>query len=554
LSDFSLTVTLSGGGRERKRNRLNEAGMNRFAKKLMAVLCAATLAPAATAQRNENPSQWYSEGVNELQRALQLRPNENRAKNVILFIGDGMGVSTVTAARIFDGQLRGENGEENTLSFEEFPYLALAKTYNTNLQVADSAGTMTAIMTGVKTKAGLIGVNQNAQRANCKSMQGNTPQTFLEQAAKAGLSTGVVTTTRVTHATPAATYAHTPERDWESDADMPQEARDQGCKDIARQLLELPYGGVNVVLGGGRSKFMPNTAADPAASGMGERSDKRDLTVEWTKKYRNVAYVWNAQQLAAIDPSKTDHLLGLFNRGDMSFDTERKKEGGSEPSLPEMTKKAIAILKRNPEGFFLMVEGGRIDHAHHLGNAYHALDETREFASAVRAAVNATDSKDTLIIVTADHSHTLSISGEPKRGNSILGKALSNGDGGKALDEPLLALDERPYTTLNYINGPGAIAVHNANIDDNGKPDRSRRDLGNIDTTKPDYMQQALIPLKSESHSGEDVAIYASGPWGHLFHRTVEQNYIYHVMRYASLDRPKTPIKKANKPAVKAAQ
>jgi len=516
--------------------------MNRFEKKLMAALCIAAMTSTAIAQRTESPGQWYAEGANELRYALQLQANENRAKNVILFLGDGMGIATVTAARIFDGQLRGENGEENALSFEQFPYLALAKTYNTNQQVPDSAGTMTAIMTGIKTDAGLIGLNQNAQRANCKSAQGNSVQTFLEQAAKAGMSTGVVTTTRVTHATPAATYAHTPERDWEGDVDIPQAARDEGCKDIARQLLEFPYGGgVDVVLGGGRGKFMPNTAPDPVVGAMGERGDKRDLTAEWTKKYRNAAYVWNAQQLAAIDPNKTDHLLGLFNRSEMSFDSDRKKEGRDEPSLTEMTKKAIAILKRNPEGFFLMVEGGRIDHAHHMGNAYHALDETREFANAVRAALNATDSKDTLIIVTADHSHTLTISGEPKRGNPILGKALGNGDAGKPLDQPLLALDERPYTTLNYINGPGAIAVHSATTDETGKPDRARRDLTNVDTTKPDYLQQALIPLKSESHGGEDVAIYASGPWAQLFHRTVEQNYIYHVMRYASLERPKTP-------------
>lgn len=519
--------------------------MDRFAKKLIAAICVAALTPMAIAQRAENPNQWYADGANELKRALQLQANEGRAKNVILFVGDGMGISTVTAARIFDGQLRGENGEENVLSFEDFPYVALSKTYETNQQVADSAGTMTAIMTGVKTEAGLIGLNQNAQLGNCKSAQGNSLQTFLEQAAKAGMSTGVVTTTRVTHATPAATYAHTPDRDWESDADIPQEAREQGCRDIAKQLLEFPFGGgVDVVLGGGRGKFIPNTAADPEGGAMGERADKRDLTAEWTKKYRNAAYVWNEQQFVAIDPAKVDHLLGLFNHSEMSFAGDRAKDEAGEPSLAEMTKKAIAILKRNPEGFFLMVEGGRIDHAHHMGNAYHALDETREFANAVRAAMNATDSRDTLIIVTADHSHTLTISGEPKRGNPILGKVLGNGENGKPNDEPLRALDERPYTTLNYINGPGAIAVHSATTDESGKLDRARRDLTKVDTTKPDYLQQALIPLRSESHGGEDVPIYASGPWAQLFHRTVEQNYIYHVMRYASLERPKTDSSK----------
>jgi len=509
--------------------------MKSFNRKIIAAVCATVMTGAAFAQRNESPNQWYAEGVGELQRTLQLKPNESRAKNVILFIGDGMGISTVTAARIFDGQLRGENGEENVLSFEEFPYIALAKTYNTNQQVPDSAGTMTAIMSGIKTKAGLIGLNQNAQLDNCRSAQGTAVTSFLEQMAKAGMSTGVVTTTRVTHATPAATYAHAANRDWESDHDMSEDARKQGCKDIARQLLDFPFGGgLDVVLGGGRSKFMPDTVADPEnKTAVGERQDKRDLTAEWTKKYRNAAYVWNEKQFAELDTKKVDHLLGLFNRSDMNFESDRKADAGGEPSLTEMTKKAIAILKKNPQGFFLMVEGGRIDHAHHMGNAYRALDETREFANAVRAALNATDSKDTLIIVTADHSHTLTISGEPKRGNPILGKVISTDADGK--DQTAKALDERPYTTLGYINGPGALAVRDA-----ASPEHVRRDLSNVDTTKSEYLQQALIPLAHETHGGEDTPIYANGPWAQLFHRTVEQNYIYQVMHYAALERPKT--------------
>ncbi|HSB95877.1 MAG TPA: alkaline phosphatase, partial [Spongiibacteraceae bacterium] len=292
---------------------------NSLSKKLRAVGWSIALCSAATTAlaREENPGQWYADGAAELQRTLQLKPNEARARNVILFIGDGMSLTTVTAARIFDGQLRGDNGEENSLSFEELPYTALAKTYNTNQQVPDSAGTMTAIMSGVKTKAGFIGVNQNAQRGDCKSAQGNSVQTFLEQAAKAGLSTGIVTTSSVTDATPAATYAHVPERNWQSDHDMPTESKIQGCRDIARQLIEFPLGGgLDVVLGGGRSKFIPTAVSDPEGNGaVGERDDRRDLTSEWTKKYHNAAYVWNQQQFTAIDPKKVDHLLGLFNRG-----------------------------------------------------------------------------------------------------------------------------------------------------------------------------------------------------------------------------------------------
>jgi alkaline phosphatase len=503
------------------------------------------------AARDENAGQWYSDGGAELQRTLQLKPNEGRARNVILFVGDGMGLSTVTAARIFDGQLRGDSGEENTLAFEELPYMALAKTYNTDQQVPDSAGTITAIMTGVKTRAGVIGVNQNVQRGDCKSAQGNTVQTILEFAAKSGLSTGVVTTSSVTDATAAGAYAHVPERNWQSDRDMPTPSKIAGCKDIARQLLEFPLGGgVDVVLGGGRSKFLPSSVADPEGGGaMGEREDRRDLTAEWTKKFHNASYVWNQQQFTAIDPKKTDHLLGLFNRAEMSFEADRKTDVGGEPSLPEMTKKAIAILKKNQRGFFLLVEGGRIDHAHHTGNAYRALDETREFANAVRAALGATDLKDTLIIVTADHGHVLTMGGAAKRGNPILGKATTGIDeNGKPSDAPQLALDGKPYTTLGYMNGPGGIAVRNA-----ASAERERRDIGSVDTTKPDYLQQALVPLAKETHSGEDVPIYAGGPWSQLFHRTVEQNYIFHVMRHALSVPDKTPAAKPKARAKPAA-
>lgn len=505
-----------------------------------------TLVIAATASaREENPGQWYNDGQAELQRALQRKPIEAPAKNIILFVGDGMGISTVTAARIFDGQLRGETGEENALSFEQLPYVALAKTYETNQQVADSSGTMTAMMTGIKTKAGLLGLNQYTERGNCRSGQGKNMETLLEQAEKLGKGTGVVTTSRITHATPAATYAHAAERSWESDRDMPEGERTAGCKDIARQLVEFPLGnGLDVVFGGGRGKFLPSTVKDPEDAALaGERLDGRDLTQEWQQKYPRGAYAWNAQQFAAIDPAKVDHVLGLFGSTHMSYDKERAQDAGGEPSLVEMTRKAIDVLKKNPKGFFLMVEGGRIDHAHHAGNAFHALDETREFANAVRAAMSQTDSKDTLVIVTADHGHTLTLAGYAKRGNPILGKVVGNDDTDKPSDEPAKALDEVPYTTLSYANGPGAIAVRKAN-----SKERTRRDLSQVDTAAPDYLQQALIPLAAETHSGEDVPIYAGGPWAHLFQRTVEQNYVFHVMRHALTTQPKVAAKKAATP------
>ena len=175
---------------------------------LLATLCVAlsTAASVASSQTfypapaEESPEHWQALGQAELQRALARTPITARAKNVILFVGDGMGISTVTAARIFDAQMRGSAGEENLLAFENFPYVGLSKTYNTNQQTADSAGTMTAMMSGIKTRAGVIGVNQYADRADCQSSQGTEVPSLMQDAAARGLATGIVTTTRITHA------------------------------------------------------------------------------------------------------------------------------------------------------------------------------------------------------------------------------------------------------------------------------------------------------------------------------------------------------------------
>jgi alkaline phosphatase len=487
--------------------------------------------------RGESPESWYESGQADLQRSLAQQVNTRRAKNIILFVGDGMGVSTVTAARIYDGQRRGQPGEEHSLAFEALPFAALAKTYNTNQQTPDSAGTMTAMMSGIKTKAGFIGVNELAIRGDCESSLANPAATFLEQAEAAGMATGVVTTTRITHATPAATYAHVPERDWESDADLPQSALDGGCRDIARQLIEFSHGdGIEVALGGGRQQFMPANAKDQSGQ-PGVRRDGRNLTTEWRNKYPQSQFIWNRDQLAAVDPGSVKHLLGLFSPSHMSYHQDRQGES-TEPSLPEMTRKAIEVLKNDPDGFFLMVEAGRIDHAHHAGNAQRALDDTRELSEAVQAALQMTIADDTLVIVTADHSHTLTLAGYPTRGNPILGKVVANDSRGEPKTSPSLASDELPYTTLGYRNGRGIATEMGGDTRYRAPINAGRQDLRKVDTEHPDFHQAVLVPLEQETHAAEDVPIYAGGPWAHLFQRTHEQHYIYHVMRHAAqLDR-----------------
>jgi alkaline phosphatase len=488
----------------------------------------------------ENP--WFASGRAAVERAREREPDAGTARNVILFVGDGMGVSTITAARILEGQLRGEPGEENQLSFEKLPHLALAKTYTTNQQVADSAGTITAMASGVKTKSGVLGVSDDAVLGDHESVAGSRVATILEQAEERGLSTGVVSNTTLTHATPAGFYAHVPQRDWENDARLSDGARKADFPDIARQLIEFSHGdGLEVALGGGRASFLPANGGDPEEpERTGARWDERDLTAEWKQRFPNSAYVWNLEQFEAVDPAATDHLLGLFDHSHMDFEIDRGSDAAGQPSLSEMTAKALEILSRNPRGFFLMVEGGRIDHAHHVSNAMRALTETIELSNAVRTALEKTRAEETLIVVTADHGHPFTIGGYPSRGNEILGKVIENDRQGKPEDAPAKDQLGLSYTTLGYQIGPGYSGESEAQPEGPKHfPHLARKvsgitagrpDLTAVDTTDPSYLQETTVPLRYGSHSGEDVTIHAGGPGSALFDGVQEQHFLYHAM------------------------
>jgi alkaline phosphatase len=469
-----------------------------------------------------------------------------RAKNAILFIGDGMGISTVTAARILEGQLRGESGEENELSFERFPDVALAKTYNTNQQTPDSSGTMTAMVTGEKTRAGVLSVDASVERGDFSRANAHRLETIVEIAEDRGRSTGLVTNTSVTHATPAALYAHSPERNWESDTRLTPEARAADFPDIARQLIEFSRGdGLEVALGGGEQHFRPDGSTSaalwPELKGSAiTRSDGRDLTEEWVARGLGSVFVRTCSEIENLDTAGVSHLLGLFAATHLRFEADRENALPCQPSLTQMTLTALEILERNPLGYFLMVEGGRIDHGHHNGNAYRALIETVEFARAIGVAADRTDASDTLIVVTADHGHVFTIGGYPTRGNDILGLAIGNDHRGRPFEEPSLDAQGLPFTTLGYQNGPGYTGAssdqpegpkyhpHGARVFSGAT--QGRPDLTGVDTADPDYLQEAAVPLRSETHSGEDVPVYARGPGSHLFNGVREQNFIYHAM------------------------
>ena len=492
---------------------------------------------------------WFSDAQTKLasaqDAASKVVTESGKAKNVILFVGDGMGISTVTAARILAGQLQGEMGEDHQLSFETMPYSGFVKTYNVDAQTPDSAGTMTAMASGVKTDVGVIGIDEAVERGNCASGKGHELVTSLELAEIAGKSTGIVSTARITHATPAATYAKSADRNWEDISDMPA-SESANCEDIASQLvnfeknLEARFSGVDVdgievVMGGGRRHFLPKDAAfnsaDAVSAVEGDRTDARNLVTEWQTTYPTGTYVMDQTGFDAISDDATK-VFGLFNESHMQYEADRGNDIAGEPSLSQMTEKAINVLDNNDKGFFLTVESGRIDHAHHAGNAYNALNDTIELANAVKVAMENTNPEETLIVVTADHSHVFTIAGYPKRGNPILGKVVGVGQ-----TEPSLAADDMPYTTVGYTNGGGFRDLGNETDADEGynfAPVTGRVDLSNVDTTTPGFHQEALVPLSSETHAGEDVGVYAMGPGAHLVTGTNEQSFLFHVMDFAA--------------------
>ncbi|NWR93724.1 PPBT protein, partial [Furnarius figulus] len=480
---------------------------------LLAQLCSASLVP----EREKDPEYWRRQAQDTLRNALRLqRLNQNVAKNLILFLGDGMGVSTVTAARILKGQLQHGQGEESLLEMEKFPYVALAKTYNTNAQVPDSAGTATAYLCGVKANEGTLGVSAGVTRDHCNTTKGQEVTSILRWAKDAGKAVGIVTTTRVTHATPSAAYAHSANRDWYSDGEMPPDALQGGCKDIARQLVEnIPE--IEVILGGGRKYMFPKNASDVEypheEKHRGTRLDRRDLVKAWhdAKPHGKVAkYVWHRRELLALNLSRVDFLLGESHHSGVPWP---RMGALGEPLachgvFGQLQWPVIPPRMLLPPGD----AGGRIDHGHHEGKAKQALHEAVELDRAIGLATRLTSAQDTLSVVTADHSHVFTFGGYTPRGNPIFGLAPMQSD-----------VDRKPFTSILYGNGPGYKIVAG-----------ERENVSAVDFAHADYQAQSAVPLRQETHGGEDVAVFARGPMAHLLHGVHEQNYIPHAMAYAA--------------------
>ncbi|NDW03098.1 alkaline phosphatase [Jiella pacifica] len=499
-------------------------------KKLLLASVAALVSTAAVAQDSlpQANSQWFTDAQAKIKEVMARQPNTKRAKNVILLVADGNGVTTNYATRLFMGQQEGGMGDDYVLPYEAFPHLALAKTYNINAQTPDSAPTAGAMNTGVKQLFNTINLNENGVFEDCASVEGNTLKTFAEIVSESDKSVGIISTARITHATPAAVYAKTAARDWEDSVP-------EGCtaqKDIASQLIDqMKAGVIDLAMGGGRGMFVgADTTLDEQEGTKGKRADGKNLIDEATEA--GAQYAWNTETFSGLDLAADKPVLALFEGSHMKYEADRTD--ADEPSLADMTKAAIEYLSRNENGYYLEIEAGRVDHANHDGNAYRTVTDGVAFAKAVAMADELTNDEDTLIIVTADHEHAIALNGYCGRGSPILGLCYdvnTNTAGGnyKHADEPNLAADGKPYTVIGFLNGAGSVLKEQEDKTFSG----SRDDVSNEEAQDKEYLQQALIPMTSETHAGTDVAIYAKGPWSHLFDGTVEQNYIFHVMNHA---------------------
>ena len=444
-------------------------------------------------------------------------------KNIIFFLGDGMGMTTMTAARIY------AVGEDGELTMDTLPETAFVKTFSNDAQVTDSAPSMSAYMTGVKMNNEVLsmsadtiakdpGVDANGNRLvnACGANNGTPVITLLETAKSKGLSAGVVTTTRVTHATPAATYSHLCHRDLENDIAAALVPGGTGYN------TALGANGLEVVLGGGTQFFKPSTTG-------GKRADGRDLVAEM--KSKGYASAANSTEFNAIDGSRTDRMIGLFTASHMSYDLDR--DPAKEPSLAEMTTKAMDVLGRNSKGYFLMVEGGRIDHALHETTAKKALQDTLAFDNAIKAAIDKaklTDPtlKNTLIVVTADHDHTLVLNGYAKRTGKtvagspgVLGLLKNYADGSIAKD-----LDGAPFSIIGFGNGEN-------------RTQGSRASMVSLDDTvvgANTYHQEAVVRtgIGSETHGGSDVFLGAIGMGSEKFMGTLDNTAVFKLVKTAS--------------------
>ncbi len=440
--------------------------------------------------------------------------------NVVVLIGNGLGPVATAAARLMRYR------DEGLLAMDAMPSIARMRTSSLDAQTTDAAAAVSAMLTGVKVRNDVVAMDANtraqgyapgrdpirgvAQADNrCPaSANGAASTTLLELAIAQKRATGIVTTSRLTSGPAAAAYAHVCHRDAEYE--------------VARQAVPRGVGynprlgrGVDVLLGGGSAYWRPFDATKRPRG----RPDERELIGEL--QTQGYAVASDLATLNAVPPTEGSRVIGLFdfNEADgagtspMSFDLDRDPK--REPSLAEMTAKAIDVLNASPTGFVLVVEAGRIEDALHAGNARRALVDAIAFDDAVKAALEHVDLTKTLVVVTGDHDTTLTLIGGSRRGADVLGLHLNAVTGKPDADE-----NGATYASLAFGTGPN-------------RPDR-RTSLDSPTVLQNNYLQESAIRLAAGTNGGGDVIVRGAGAGSAVIRGTIDNTQLFTLIRRAA--------------------
>ncbi|ASW57330.1 alkaline phosphatase [Plantactinospora sp. KBS50] len=448
-----------------------------------------------------------------------------RAKNVIFFLGDGMGAAAITAARLLSKGIT-EGKYRGLLEMDRMDYRGIVGTSGADSIATDSANSMSAYMTGHKSSVNAMGVYEsNATDVNAHPRV-ETMAELLKRAR--GMRVGIVTTAEVQDATPAAVFAHTRRRSEYMD-----------IMDQALSAGQRP----DVLLGGGLASLLPKSQSGS------RRPDERNLVDEF--KALGYAYAQDRKQLRAAMSRRPDHLLGLFHTGNMNVYLDRQHtkkpevlgDWTDQPTLMEMTEAALNVLKDSRDGFFLMVEGASIDKSEHPLDGPRAVYDAIEFDQAIGVAKRwAAHRDDTLIVVTADHNHSMSIIGTHSRakaagraGNGVYADAgfptYVDHDGDGFPDNP----DPDVQLFFGWSNHPD----HTDDFQLDAKPTQpalidpaTGKAVANPGNDPGAELQTGNLPFDQTNcvHTVEDVSVVASGPGAHRFNGFLDNTEVFHAI------------------------
>jgi alkaline phosphatase len=409
-----------------------------------------------------------------------------RVRNVILLVADGCSTAQYTLARWYSGKPLPTDGI----------LVGAVKTYAADSVITDSAPSASAYATGVRTSSKGISVGPGPKTLSIvpkphEALQRRPLATVLEGARLLGKATGIVVTCRVSHATPAAFMAHTPSRDRE--------------EDIMEQAV---HQNVDVLFGGGRDYLLPKSAG-------GKRTDGENLLE--TLKARGYRIIATRDELAQLGSGR---VFGMFAKDHMAAEIDRPEFGPGQPTLEEMTRKAIDLLAQRPEGFFLMVEGSQVDWGCHANDPAHMLGDLLMFERAVQAALDfAAKDPSTLVLALSDHNTGgMSIGNSSARGSSTQMPE-------KDLLEPLrkmrlsapgmwkkLGSDRTPTGVKRVVKEYWGMAITDADADRIlavAKRDKDTPQNAFGEVLCPKY---TVIGWTTHSHCGDDVPLFAFGP------------------------------------------